>query len=41
MNSDFNLPKFVQEAFKKLQSDVELTADVTIGKLFDQKYLLC
>ncbi|KAJ7143355.1 hypothetical protein C8R43DRAFT_1089003 [Mycena crocata] len=27
----FNLPTFVQTAFKKLQSDVELTAGVTIG----------
>lgn len=28
----FNLPKFVQSAFSKLQSDVELTTDVTIGE---------
>ncbi|KAG5646292.1 hypothetical protein DXG03_003889 [Asterophora parasitica] len=28
----FNLPTFVQTAFKKLKSDVELTADVTIGE---------
>ncbi|KAJ7072466.1 hypothetical protein C8F01DRAFT_1299136 [Mycena amicta] len=27
----FNLPSFVQTAFKKLQSDVELTAAVTLG----------
>lgn len=27
----FNLPEFVQEAFKKLTSDVELEAEVTIG----------
>ncbi|KAF5386260.1 hypothetical protein D9615_002421 [Tricholomella constricta] len=28
----FNLPNFVHAAFKKLKSDVELTADVTIGE---------
>ncbi|KAL0956087.1 hypothetical protein HGRIS_002255 [Hohenbuehelia grisea] len=27
----FNLPNFVQTAFKKLQSDVSLTTDVTLG----------
>lgn len=29
--SGFNLPNFVQEAFKQLHSDVELTAGLTIG----------
>lgn len=29
--SGFDLPTFVQTAFKKLQSDVELSVDVTIG----------
>ncbi|KAJ8482152.1 hypothetical protein ONZ45_g15054 [Pleurotus djamor] len=28
----FDLPKFVQTAFKKLESDVELTTDVTLGE---------
>jgi len=31
-SSGFDLPKFVQTAFKKLKSDVELTTDVTIGE---------
>lgn len=31
LRSGFNLPNFVQAAFKKLQSDVQLSADVTIG----------
>lgn len=30
--SGFELPKFVQTAFKKLQSDVQLTTDVTLGE---------
>lgn len=29
--SGFNLPTFVQRAFKQLKSDVKLSADVTIG----------
>lgn len=29
--SGFNLPEFVQTAFKELKSDVELTTDVTMG----------
>lgn len=29
---NFNLPDFVDAAFKELKSDVNLTAGVTIGK---------
>lgn len=31
--SGFDLPTFVQTAFKKLQSDVHLVSEVSIGKI--------
>lgn len=37
--SGFNLPSFVQTAFKKLQSDVQITSELSIGRLSGQTYL--
>ena len=34
LHSDFDLPSYVQAAFKKLQSDVQITSDVMIGIFF-------
>lgn len=37
---NFNLPNFVDAAFKELKSDVNLTAGVTIGTLVEIPRLL-
>ena len=33
--TNFNLPNFVDTAFKQLRADVQLTSSVTIGELID------
>lgn len=38
---NFNLPNFVDAAFKELKSDVNLTAGVTIGKFPRDPHYTC
>ena len=33
--TNFNLPNFIDTAFKQLRADVQLTSSVTIGELID------
>ena len=40
LHSDFDLPSYVQAAFKKLRSDVQLTSDVIIGMVFGELSVL-